>query len=122
MGFVKVLLWYSGVATGAQSGRAAGSPWTARVERPGRRFTLGSRDGQRERASREAAGEALGDELLEQLGCGGRRADGVQGAVGLLVHDRQAVPREHGLDRFAVRLRDPPAQQYRDPFTPQLRD
>src|SRR5205809_3832973 len=68
IGFVKVALWYRGATTGAQSGRASGSPCTARVEKPRRRFRgpLRSRQRQREGPSGGAGGEPPRDELLEQ--------------------------------------------------------
>src|SRR5438309_12127711 len=74
MGFVKVALWYSGVTTGAQSARASGSPCTAWVEKPRRRFTglarsrQRQRDGPRGRAHGEAPRHQLVDQRRRRLG------------------------------------------------------
>src|SRR2546430_10108 len=116
MGLVKVALWYSGATTGAQSGRASGSPCTARVEKPRRRFTPSPARCIRARRApsdaspgpykrptpipgalraRRCAGSRLGGPLLgyddEHLGARERREAILQGHVVVpLGHDRDA--------------------------------
>src|SRR2546425_6171981 len=93
MGLVKVLLWYSGVTTGVQSARASGSPCTARVEKPRRRFTAGPGERQRDGPPRGARGEPPRPEPLgERRGpLGG--AQGAGRAVGPLdPHPPAAAP------------------------------
>src|SRR6266566_9009292 len=118
IGFVKVALWYRGATTGAQSGRASGSPCTARVEKPRRRFRgpLRSSQRQREGPSGGAGGEPPRDELFEQNGGGLGSAQGLERAARSLDERGEPVPREHRLDGLAVGVRDPREHQHRGPF------
>src|SRR5260370_29372781 len=103
-GLVKVALWYRGSTTGAQSGRVSGSPCTARVEKPRRRFTgpLPSRERQRDGPSGRTCREPPRDELVEQgggrLGC----PQHLERAVPPLAHRRQALARQPELHHFQM--------------------
>src|SRR5258708_28429908 len=103
-GLVKVALWYRGSTTGAQSGRVSGSPCTARVEKPRRRFTSPppSRERQREGPSGRTCREPPRDERVEQgggrLGC----PQHLERAVPPLDQRRQAVAGQHRLDRLQM--------------------
>src|SRR5216683_133433 len=122
-GLVKVVLWYRGSTTGAQSGRVSGSPCTARVEKPRRRFSgpPRSRERQREGPSGGTCREPPRDELVEQGGRRLGRPQHVERAVPPLDQRRQAVARKHGLDRLQVAVRDPREHQHRGPVPQQLR-
>src|SRR5919106_172591 len=106
IGFVNVLLWYRGATTGTQSGRASGSPRTARVEKPRRRFTGGSRERQRDGPSGGARGEPPPDQRVEQGISRFGRAQDVQCTVGTLDQGGEPVTCQHGLDRLAVSVVD----------------
>src|SRR5439155_7868288 len=106
MGLVKVALWYRGVTTGGQYARACGSPCTAWVEKPRRRFTGLARSRERERDGPcgRAHGEPPRHQVLEQrrrrLGRPQRLELAGPPSVAPLDQRRQPVARQHRLDRL----------------------
>src|SRR5260370_296706 len=108
-GLVKVVLWYRGSTTGAQSGRVSGSPCTARVEKPRRRFSAppGPRGRRRKVPPGVGGGGPRGEALVRRGGPRLGRPKPVGRPAPPLDQRRQAVARQHGLDRLQVAVRDP---------------